>query len=71
VIANLSLHSKQLRVRARCAQAGLEFIDILDEISSVQQEKLGMQMNQSCTINICAKACNPVATKFFFLGTKQ
>jgi len=57
---------------------GLEFIDIFDEISSVQQEKSGVQMNQSCTINIscatamlavpniCAKACNPVAMTFFF-----
>jgi len=55
----------------------LEFIDILDEISSVQQEKSGVQVNQSCTINIsratamlavpnmCAKACNPVAMTFF------
>jgi len=33
-------------------RASLEFIDILDEISSVQQEKSGVQMNQSCTINI-------------------
>jgi len=30
----------------------MEFIDILDEISSVQQEKSGMPMNQSYTINI-------------------
>jgi len=49
----------------------------------VQQEKSGVQMNQSCTINIshatamlavpniCIKACNPVAMTFvFFFGDK-
>jgi len=33
-------------------QSGLEFIDILNEILSMQQEKSGVQMNQSCTKNI-------------------
>jgi len=59
--------------------ARLEFIDILDKISSVQQEKSGVQMNQSCARltsamqqqllavpNICAKACNPAAKTFIF-----
>jgi len=35
-----------------CLLSGLEFIDILEKISSVQQEKSGVQMNQSRTINI-------------------
>jgi len=55
-------------------------MDILDKILSVQQEKSGKQMYQSCTINISraaamlalpkyiayAKACNPVVMTFFF-----
>jgi len=52
---------------AQYKQSGLEFIDILNDILSVQQEKSGMQMNQLCTINIsnclqcpiyALKACN-------------
>jgi len=30
---------------------GLEFINIFDEILSMQQEKSSVQMNQLCTIN--------------------
>jgi len=45
--------------------AGLEFIYILDKILSVQQEKSGMQMNQSCTINInCATAMLALSAQY-------
>jgi len=50
---------------------GLEFIDILDKISSVQQEKSGMQMNQSCTINISRATAIVCGAQYMRIGVQS
>jgi len=47
-----SVKYKLLANDQQSTKTGLKFINILDKISSMQQEKSGMQMNKSFTINI-------------------